>query len=36
MAIRLAKEAQTVNNMEGMDLNIIDQVNNIWHINFTM
>ena len=33
---RLAKEARNVVAQEGMQLNIVDEVNNIWHVTFTM
>ena len=36
MGIRLAKEARTVTQTEGQELNIVDEASNIWHITFTM
>ena len=36
MGMRLAKEARTVNATEGMNLTIVDESNNIWHVTFTM
>ena len=36
MGIRLAKESKKVFDTEGMELNIVDESNNIWHITFAM
>ena len=36
VAVRLNKEAQTVRNTEGMELNIVDPEKNIWHVTFVM
>ena len=36
MGMRLAKEAKTVHATEGMDLTIVDESTNLWHVSFVM
>ena len=36
IGIRLAKEAKKVTETDGMELNIVDESNNIWHVTFAM
>ena len=36
MAMRLHKEMQVVLNSPGLELNVIDDANNIWHVGFSM